>query len=68
MDTTTATIRLNRQDLASLTPEQLSILLTLACEIRGTAYVTRKDGTIKYDNPALAGAYGEPTEGGEHGS
>jgi hypothetical protein len=50
-------------------PDALTELLLAAVEVRGTAYVTRADGTIKYDNPALAGTYGEPEqEDEEHGS
>jgi hypothetical protein len=40
-------------------PGELSALLLKATKISGTAVVRRADGSNKYDDPALAGQYGE---------
>ena len=52
-------ITLSQADLARMSPGDLNALLLRATKIEGTAVVRRADGSIKYDQPELAGSYGE---------
>lgn len=53
------TITLNKQQLDRMSPDELCNLLLKAHEVKATAVVRRKDGSVKYDNPEFAGTYGE---------
>ncbi len=48
-----------KADLDAMPPEQANNLMMLAAKIEGKGVVKRADGTVKYDDPALAGSYGE---------
>lgn len=54
----TRTVTYTAADLAAMPPTQL-VLLLQAPKITATLVVQRADGTIKYDDPATAGQYGE---------
>ncbi len=56
------TITYTQEDLKELSPEEFNNALMDAVEIRGTVLVRDKDGNPKYDNPELAGTYGENIE------
>lgn len=53
------TITLSAADLATMPQEELGALLLKATRIQATCVVRRADGSIKYDDPSLAGTYGE---------
>ena len=53
------TITLNKQQLDKMNPDELCDLLLKAHKVSATAVVRRADGSVKYDNPQLAGTYGE---------
>jgi len=55
----TKTITLTRADIEAMPREKFTDLLLAAQEIKATAVVRRADGSIKYDEPELAGTYGE---------
>ena len=46
-------------DLRDMPEDQAASLLMKAVKISGTIVVRDKDGNIKYDQPELAGTYGE---------
>lgn len=48
-----------KEELEAMPPEVAHNLMMLATKIEGHAVVRRQDGSIKYDNPALAGTYHE---------
>lgn len=53
------TREINEEEFRAMTPEaQNNVLLTMT-KIRGTVVVRRADGTIKYDDDAIPGTYGE---------
>ena len=52
-------IHLTKTDLDAMTPQELNTLLLKATKIHVTAVVRRRDGSIRYDDPTLAGTYGE---------
>ena len=61
-------ITLTKAELDEMSQADLSALLLKAAKVEGTAVVRRADGSIKYDDPALAGTYGEQhTEKGNGG-
>jgi hypothetical protein len=55
----TEKITLTKKQLDAMSPEQLTDLLMKAQKVEATAVVIGKDGRIRYDNPELAGTYGE---------
>jgi len=63
------TITLTKEELDRMPEEELCSLLMKASRVQATAVVRRADGSIKYDNPELAGTYGEEhlKEGTQHG-
>lgn len=52
-------IHLTASQLRALAPDAVHALLLRASKVTATAVVRRADGSIKYDDPALAGRYGE---------
>jgi len=54
-----AEIHLTKTELDAMTPQALQTLLLKATKIHVTAVVRRRDGSIRYDDPTLAGSYGE---------
>lgn len=48
-----------KEELDAMPAEAANNIMMLATKIEGTVVVRDKDGNIKYDNPALAGTYGE---------
>lgn len=52
-------ITLTREQLKKMSKDELTKLLLSAEKIEATAVVRRADGSIKYDDPSLAGKYGE---------
>lgn len=52
-------ITLTKDELDRMNPAELNALLLKAQKIEATAVVRRADGSIKYDQPELAGTYGE---------
>lgn len=59
MDDRTQRITLTRAELDAMSREQISNLLLKATKVEATAVVRRADGSIRYDDPTLAGTYGE---------
>lgn len=55
----TKTITLSKAELDAMSEDDLNNLLLKAADVKATAVVLRRDGTVKYDNPELAGSYGE---------
>lgn len=55
----TKQITLTPQQLDAMSREDLSALLLAATKVEATFVVRRADGSIKYDDPALAGTYHE---------
>lgn len=53
------TITYNQEDLKEMSAEKFNNALLDAIEVKGTVLVRDKDGNPKYDNPELAGTYGE---------
>lgn len=53
------TITLGKKELDAMSEDELNNLLLSATDVKATAVVLRRDGTVKYDNPELAGTYGE---------
>lgn len=53
------TITFTKAQIDRMDPEQFSKLLLKAHKVAAKFVVRRKDGTIKYDRPELAGSYGE---------
>jgi len=49
----------NLDDLKAMPSGQAVALLIKSIEISGTIVVRDKNGNIKYDDPTLAGTYGE---------
>lgn len=47
------------EDLKNMSREQRNDVLLKATKIEATVVVRDADGKLKYDDPALAGAYGE---------
>lgn len=52
-------ITLTKRQLDAMNPDQLTSLLMKAQKVEATAVVIGKNGKIRYDNPDLAGTYGE---------
>ena len=52
-------ITLTKQQLDAMDATALNALLVKATKMQATAVVRRADGSIKYDDPALAGTYHE---------
>ena len=52
-------ITITKSELDRMSPDDLCALLLRASKIQATCVVQRADGSIKYDDPALAGTYGE---------
>jgi len=52
-------IVLTREEIEAMPREKLEGMLKIAQKVEARAVVMRADGTIKYDNPELAGTYGE---------
>jgi len=48
-----------KEDLEKMTPAAVNNLMMIATEIKGTGVVRRADGSIKYDDDAKPGTYGE---------
>lgn len=55
----TKTITLTRADIERMPIEEFNSLIMAAYKVEAKAVVRRKDGSIKYDRPELAGTYGE---------
>ncbi len=53
------TITYKAEELKKMSSEDFNNALMDAVQIRGTVLVRDKDGNPKYDNPELAGTYGE---------
>jgi hypothetical protein len=56
---TARTITLTRDELDAMTSDELCELLLSVYQWQATCVVQRADGSIKYDQPELAGTYGE---------
>ena len=56
-------ITLSKDEIDEMDVEEFQNLLRIAVNMSGTAVVRRADGSIKYDNPELAGTYGEENLG-----
>ena len=54
-----ATITYSKDDLDAMPKEQVNNVMMLKPKIEGTGVVRRADGSIKYEDPSLAGTYGE---------
>lgn len=48
-----------KDEFEALPPEEQHTILMMNPKIKGTGVVKRADGSIKYDDEALAGTYGE---------
>ena len=53
------TITLSAGEVAAMSDEDLTNLLLKAAKVTATCVVLDKDGRVKYDDPELAGTYGE---------
>lgn len=51
------------EDLAAMPKDEAMATFLKAVKIEGSAVVRRADGSIKYDDPALAGTYKEAKDG-----
>lgn len=47
------------EELAAMTPNEFNNVLMKATKIEGKVLVRDKDGNPKYEDPSLAGTYGE---------
>jgi len=52
-------ITLTREEIEAMPREEFNNLIMAAQKVEATAVVRRADGTVKYDDPNLAGTYGE---------
>lgn len=53
----------SREQLLAMTPEQVTELLdTPGVQLKGKGVVRRPDGSIRYDDNAVPGQYGESAE------
>lgn len=53
----------SREQLLAMTPEQVTELLdTPGVQLKGKGVVRRPDGSIRYDDDAVPGQYGESAE------
>ena len=50
---------LTREQIEAMPREDFTALIMAAQQVEATAVVRRADGSIKYDQPELAGTYGE---------
>lgn len=52
-------ITLTKEEIARMDKEEFTNLILRATKIEATFVVRRADGSVKYDDPALAGTYHE---------
>jgi len=52
-------ITYDQADLAKMSPEEVNNVFMKQVKIEGVGVVRSASGHVKYDNPALAGSYGE---------
>ena len=55
----TRKVTLTRAQIAEMGPDAFQSLLLKATKIEAKCVVLRPDGSVKYDDPSLAGTYGE---------
>lgn len=61
MDEKTTRITLTPQQIERMDKDEFNALLLKATKIEATCVVRRADGSVKYDDPSLAGTYHEET-------
>jgi hypothetical protein len=52
-------VTLTKAEIEKMEPQEFADLIMRAHKVEAKAVVRRADGSIKYDNPELAGQYGE---------
>ena len=53
------TVTFTANELAAIPPGQLENLLAIASRVEASAVVRDADGNVRYDDPSLAGQFGE---------